>query len=237
MPTSLLKRLPLRDRAAPPATVSNDGDALHVELRGGGHLRVVHGGDGACVQLFAPDAQPVLEYNATTGDVRITGPVRRLELEAPERGLALSSRGDIRLMAQGMVRLQGKAGVRVEAAGDAGKPAALVDVGPTGVTLAGHRLGIVGAEGNVRLRRCDVSGDELRSTWSRATWTVERLELAARDMRTRAKTLVQTVEETLTTRAGRLREWVRGSRRSQAETTEIVSEKDVRIDGTKIHLG
>lgn len=69
------------------------------------------------------------------------------------------------------------------------------------------------------------------------TLTAERLELVARDLRTKAKTLVQTVEETLTTRAGRLREWVRGSRHSQAETTEILSEKDVRIDGTKIRLG
>ncbi len=230
-------KLPLRDRPTPPATLSTDREALHIELRGGGHLRIAHAGEGACVQLFSPDAQPVLEYNATTGDVRITGPVRHLEIEAPERGMALSSRGDISLTAQGMVRLQGTAGVRIEAAGDLGKPAALVDVGPAGVAVAAHRIGMVGAEGRVRLGHCDVSGEEMRSTWSRATWTAERLELAARDMRTKAKTLLQTVEETLTTRAGRLREWVRGSRHSQAEYTEILSEKDVRIDGTKIHLG
>jgi hypothetical protein len=39
-----------------------------------------------------------------------------------------------------MVRLRGKAGVRVEAAGDVGAPASAVDVGPAGVTVAGHRL-------------------------------------------------------------------------------------------------
>lgn len=211
--------------------------ALKPHLRAGGHLRIVHDERDEVVRIFADGEQPVLEYNAATGDVRITGRVRSVEVDAPERGLQLASRGDIQLNAEGMVRLRGKAGVRVEAAGDGGPPASAVDVGLAGVTVAGHRLGVAAAVGSVRVRRCDVSGDEVRSTWKSASWAAERLDIAARDMRTKAANLVQTVEQTLTTRAGRLREWILGTRHSRAQSTEILSEKDVRIDGAKIHLG
>jgi hypothetical protein len=200
-------------------------------------LRIVHDERRALVRIFADGEHPVLEYSALTGDVRITGRVRALELDTPERGLRLSSRGDIHLNAEGMVRLRGKAGVRIEAAGADCAPVSAVDVGPAGVTVAGHRLGVAAAEGCVRMRRCDVSGDELRATWKVATWAAERLEIAARDMRTKAASLVQSVEQTLTTRAGRLREWVLGTRHSRAGSTEILADEEVRIDGAKIHLG
>jgi hypothetical protein len=66
---------------------------------------------------------------------------------------------------------------------------------------------------------------------------VGKIETVAVRIMERAKNVYRQVEELQQTRANRVRTLVEGTYQLNSETTTIKSEKNVNIDGEKIHLG
>ena len=239
MPSKTARIPSKRTRVADVAPL-HDGSAereLAIELHTGGRLRVIDGPNGTKLTLSSPSDECLLEYDTHSGQVRIRGPLSRVALSAPREGVELSSAGDLTLQARGVVRVQGEAGVQIGAGASEHPSAPRVTLGPNALSVSAAKLRAFGQAGNLRVEECEVSGRNLRSSWQLAAISAERLEQTARDLRVRASDLIQDVEDALTTRAGRVREWIKGSRYTRAESAELRAERDVRIDGKKIHLG
>ena len=197
---------------------------LEVELRDGSRLHAQHSRNGSRLRLLAPDHRCLLEYDTRSGNVRIEGPLSRVALRAPAQGLDLSSAGDINLQAEGLLRLRGDAGVRVQVGDAADAPPAL-SLGRAGVTLATACLDVFAQQARARFGEAEVSGNELNAAWSRALFHAETFELRARELHQRAQTWLTNVEETWTTRAGHVRESIKHSRFSTAERQQLRARK------------
>jgi lipopolysaccharide export system protein LptC len=66
---------------------------------------------------------------------------------------------------------------------------------------------------------------------------VGKIETIATRILERAKNVYRNVEELQQTRANRVRTLVQGTYQLNSETSYIKSEKNVNIDGERIHLG
>jgi hypothetical protein len=100
------------------------------------------------------------------------------------------------------------------------------------------RLEVVGdleiaAGGDVRIR----SGRALSMNAPDVALKARRMELAAERMLGRFGRVYEWVRETLRTTAERVRTSVRGSYALRADRVHAFGEKDVKLDGKRIHLG
>jgi len=95
--------------------------------------------------------------------------------------------------------------------------------GAHGVSVAGPSL--------------DIDAERIDAKAKRVRLRTERLESVAKTVISKAANVYTSVENLAQLLAGRVRTLVKGSCQLHARKTRIVSEKDTRIYGEKIHLG
>jgi hypothetical protein len=149
----------------------------------------------------------------------------------------LRSEGNLSLCARGALKLSSSAAVTLEVTGQDARTSASARLAPYGISFAARQINLAADSARFNLRRAELRGEQLRAIWSRASLTSVRLELNARDVRTKLHTVLQDIEGTLSVKAGQVRQWVRGSSYTQAERSELLVRQDVRIDGKSINLG
>ncbi len=205
-----------------------DGVRLQITTSEGGEQELT---------LFSRDGHALVEYDTRTGALRLSGAVTHVALRGADTDMALHCEGRLSLSARDGVQIRSPRGVDLElGAGDAA-PSAALRLAPHGVTLSGRHLTLASEVARLAFRRAELHGSELRAIVARATLASERLEISSRELRSRVDNAIQEVRGSLTLKAGRVREWIRGSRHTRAERCELVADKDVRIDGKVINLG
>lgn len=227
----------MRDRQpSVEAPMLGDGQPL-ATLAGGEQVLLLKGQGFESLSLRSREGNVLLEYDTRSGQVRISGPIQAVSVASGAPRVELRSAGDLDLVAGGSVNVRAGAGVTLEAANGAAAPSAIVRVMPQGLTFAARQLAIAADGARMSLSRASVRGGVLDARWSRVRLDSERLELNARDVRSRLGNLVQEVEQAFTLKAGRVRQWITGSIVTRAERSELVAREDVRIDGKIINLG
>lgn len=187
--------------------------------------------------VISAEGQPILEYNSHTGVVQILGNLSSVQLDSERPALGLTAQGDLNLSAGGVVRIRGQQGLNLEV-GEENMPAtSAAHVTSHGITLASRHLRLVGQKAALHFKQLELTGERLESVWSRVQLASEKLDLRSGDVNAKMKTLVQDVEESLTLRAQRVRQWVRGSIVTRAERSDLRAKKSVRIDAKSINLG
>ena len=83
----------------------------------------------------------------------------------------------------------------------------------------------------------DIEAARIDATATRVRLRAKRIESVAETVISKAVNVYASVENLAQLLAGRLRTLVRGTCHFNARKTRIVSEKDTRIYGDKIHLG
>lgn len=215
---------------------SSQGSGV-THLAGGEQLTLTPTAHGQRLTLCSPEGQALVEYDTHTGCLRVCGPVTRVSLDSTAADVELRSAGNLSLSAEGAIHLSSAAGVTLEVNGSDGRPTACARVAPYGMTFAARQLTWAADSARFNLRRAEIRGEQLRAIWSKASLTSARLELQARDVRTKAHNVMQDIEESLSIKAGRVRQWIRGSHHTHAERSELLAREDVRIDGKTINLG
>lgn len=85
--------------------------------------------------------------------------------------------------------------------------------------------------------RVQIIGTEIELSASRMSIKADKLEIMARTVFEKLVYCYRWVKELIQTRAGRERTLIEGHQTVKAERIIHVAEKDVKIDGAKIHLG
>lgn len=222
--------------APSPFSLENRAEAAFT-LEGGESVLLARAKQGQRLTLTSRDGQPLLEYETHTGRVRVSGPITSLELDSISPDLELSAGGNLSLNASGRVGIRGGLGVSLEAGAAGAVPSAVAHLAPSGLSYAGGQLSLAAEVARLAFQRAEARGAELRATWSRVRLSSRAIEVEAHQLRSKAKSVFQEIEGSLTVKAGRVREWVRGSHHTRAERCEMRASGEVRIDGQRINLG
>jgi hypothetical protein len=103
--------------------------------------------------------------------------------------------------------------------------------------VAAPRLELAVTETSAAIGRATVVAREIETTARRVLADVERYELRATRLYESVKDAFREVEDLAQTRAGRLRTLVKGVHTLFSERNVMVSEKETKVDGSRILLG
>lgn len=226
---------------APPAGVAPASPAparaTVLTLDGGERVQLESAERGQRLTLTCREGRALLEYDTHTGCLRVTGPISGVSVESSAPDVALAAAGNLSLRAEGQVSIRGALGVSLEAGAASASPSAVARLAPSGLTYAGAQLSLAAEAARLAFQRATVQGSDLRASWSRVGLASRKIEIEAHELRSKVASVAHEIERSLTVKAGRIREWVRGSHHTRAERCEVRASGEVRIDGQRINLG
>lgn len=203
---------------------SDSGAAVEVaETAEGERLRVR---DSAGAILF--------EYDPASG---------RSVLRVPEGNLSVETQGVLDLVGARGVRIASGGPVSIESATavQAGVTRGGVFAGlralPERLVLSGRRLAVAAARADLDLEHARYRGADVDATVGEVRVHAHKLETVAERVISRARNVFERVEKLKQLRVGRLRTLVDDSIDFRAKSATLVTQKEVRIDGERIHLG
>ncbi|MEE8104266.1 MAG: DUF3540 domain-containing protein [Planctomycetota bacterium] len=158
--------------------------------------------------------------------------------------LELAARGTIRLCAGENVHIEGErttlhgrswAGIIQGQLTESCRTALLVS--SRGIQLLGRQLRLHAKQSTLELGDTTIAASGLRVRSKRASVEAEHAEVRVGTLRLRAQNIYRRIEELAETFAGRVRTLVRGDWSVHSDRASLKSDKEVQIDGSKIHLG
>lgn len=170
----------------------------------------------------------------------------------PDSGRAtLSVPGDLSLATEGTLDLAAARGVCVTSPGPvAFHSSTVVSAGvshegrfsgmravPQMLGLSGRRLDVTADEARLAVTRSELLGERAHATVERVKVTATRIETVAERAIQRFKNVYEHVDELKQQRLGRLRALVRGAIDLRGASATVIAEREVKIDGERIHLG
>jgi len=214
-----------------------DPHPVLARLAGGERLLLTDTESGQRLALASRSGQVLFEYDTSSGCVRISGAVTSVALASSAADVELRSEGNLALVARGGVSIRSASAVTLEVQDGTSSPSARASVTPHGISLAARQLDLMAERARASWQRAELCGQKLRARWESAQLSSQHLELEARNVRSKLHTVMQEVEGSLSLRAGRVRQWIRGSHHTRVERSELLATEDVRINGKRINLG
>jgi hypothetical protein len=175
------------------------------------------------IEVRDREARLLFAYDPDIGRGTLSMPEGDLSLEAP--------RGSIELVSAGPIRCKSEASVSISAGSSS------LELGRSAAKISSHEL-------ELRSRRADILFGEATYRGERFSAAVEQAKVVTRKLETvagwvfaRARSVFRKVDDVDQLEAGRTRTLVQGSHTVRAACAAIEAERDVKIDGSSIHLG
>lgn len=185
------------------------------------------------VRVHASGGELLFEYDPNEDRGRIYLDAADVELATNAERLALSAPEELTLRAR-RVRVEGNEAATLVGGRDRG---ASLRVDRAGVALDGERCDMSFRHTELRSDRLGVTGEIAEGKFERTKLVAERIETIAHETTARARRAYHFVEEAIQTRAGRIRQIVKGSFLTRGGKVAIQSRKDVKVQGRQIKLG
>ena len=181
--------------------------AERIETGGGASASVVDTTDGQAIAVHDPAGRLVFEYQPDTGRTVVNVPTGDLVLAAPD--------GDIELVSGQAIRCRSE----------------------TELDLSAPHLNATAERGTFLIADTTFQGVRLATTLEEARLVLGRLHSLVDRSVERVRNAFRTVEKLYQVKAGRMRTVVEDSYSVRGGHASLKADKDVRIDGEKIHLG
>jgi hypothetical protein len=207
--------------------VVGGGPARELVSKGGARARLVSKPSDAAESLEVRDAEGRLLFEHRDGVSVVHAPRGDLELRADEGALRLSA-------AHGVV-LASPEGVRLEAKGPAA--GSIVTIAEDGFELASPRVRAAALHADVTVDEAQIAGRHAQASFASVLQVVGKLETRAERLVERARELYTEVEELAQTHAGRVRVVAREAFHLLGKRASLKTEKDLKLQAEKIHLG
>ena len=185
------------------------------------------------VRVHSPRGELVFEYDPAAERGRVWLHAAQVELAATGESLTLSAPDVLDLRAR-HVRMEGRETTSLSA-GQTSKSSMRVD--PRGIALEGAACEMDFDRTELRSDRLGVRGKTFEGKFDRTRVVAERVETIAHEMTARARRAYQFVEDCIQTRAGRVRQIVKGAFLTRSEKVAIQARNDVKVQGRQIKLG
>lgn len=219
--------------------IAMDGRALPARLtraardaRAGDSVLVVSGLEGAFVIGILVEEGDEVAYARLERD----GATGRSVLRLPEGAIEVRATGELTFAAEGPVRIESRERVTLSAGEDAATDAAMT-VDRDRVHVRSAAVDVDASALEVGARRAVLIAESVAITADVARRTLGTLETDVERIVERAHTVVREARDLALTRAGRLRTVVERAASFLAERVVVNAERDVKIDGSRIHLG
>ena len=203
-------------------------------------------GQGAVAKKQIKDGQEILSIEDEQGHLLFEYDVseKKSKLYAAQGDLSLiATEGDIELVSGKNIRCKSLGGIIMESATAAQLRVAseddqsAVSLTDKGLLLSSKKIGLKAESAKLEIEHSQLEGKTFKGVLDRSKLFVGKIETVAVRIMERAKNVYRQVEELQQTRANRVRTLVEGTYQLNSDTTYIKSEKNVNIDGEKIHLG
>ena len=205
-------------------------------LPGGGYAEIPDADSDACVKIFSPENELVLEYNSQTRQTRMHVDTGGLEMLAANSDIVFRSGKQIRLEADSVA-------IHARRAADIGIIHAIRGV-LSQLRLRSESAEITSSEVNVTTDTFNIAAEETAIRGSALTGELEnikiksnRTELASQTFITHCKNVYQTVEELCQLCSGRLRMIIQSTWHSRSQNTYLNTKEDFKVKADQIHLG
>ena len=201
---------------------------------------------GAVAKKQIKDGQEILSIEDEQGHLLFEYDVseKKSKLYAAQGDLSLiATEGDIELVSGKNIRCKSLGGIIMESATAAQLRVAseddqsAVSLTDKGLLLSSKKIGLKAESAKLEIEHSQLEGKTFKGVLDRSKLFVGKIETVAVRIMERAKNVYRQVEELQQTRANRVRTLVEGTYQLNSDTTYIKSEKNVNIDGEKIHLG
>lgn len=201
---------------------------------------------GAVAKKQIKDGQEILSIEDEQGHLLFEYDVseKKSKLYAAQGDLSLiATEGDIELVSGKNIRCKSLGGIIMESATAAQLRVAseddqsAVSLTDKGLLLSSKKIGLKAESAKLEIEHSQFEGKTFKGVLDRSKLFVGKIETVAVRIMERAKNVYRQVEELQQTRANRVRTLVEGTYQLNSDTTYIKSEKNVNIDGEKIHLG
>ena len=177
----------------------------------------------------------LFEYDVTNNKSKLYAAQGDLSLVALQGDIELVSGKNIHCKSLGGIMLESATDAQLRVASEDDSSA--ISLTDKGLLMSTNKIGLRAQSGDLKIDHCQYQGDTFKAVLERSKILVSKIETVAIRIIERAKNVYRHVEELHQTRANRVRTLVEGSYQLKSETTYIKSEKNVNIDGEKIHLG
>lgn len=229
-PARALYVIGVLERRDPP-----EGSADRVRLADGARAESGSGPCGETLRVFSPDSTLLFEYDASTGTARVHAS-DKLEFHCADGSIDFKAAGGIRFEGE-RVEVEGRSGARLGAGAQAGPGKAAVSVAPGHLSLQGSQLKASSSHAEWVADETEFTSETVRARTREGALVAERLETTVGTWIQRAESIYCSVEQVLQRTAGRMRTIVRSTYWLKTRRSRHKADKDVRIDGEKIHLG
>lgn len=221
-------------QAEPVEPESASSGARQLTALSGATAEIHEAPEGEHIQVCDPDGALIFDYHPASGRSVINVP-----------------RGDLSVQTEGWLNLVGAKGVRVASAGEvsvesatgvragvtkAGRFAGL-RVFPTKAAMVGRTLALIAEHASLDLMQTRYRGRTLDAKAEQLQLNATKMETVAERIVTRAKTLLQKIDDLHQLRVGRIHAVARDAIDIRGRTASLVTEQELRLDGEKIHLG
>ncbi len=178
----------------------------------------------------------LFEYDATDNKSKLYAAQGDLSLIALKGDIELVSGKNIHCKSLGGLMMESATAVQLRVASD-GEHHSAISLTDKGMLLTSQSMGLKAKNAALKIEHCQFEGNTFKAVLKRSKLMVGKIETVAIRIMERAKNVYRHVEELQQTRANRVRTLVQGTYQLNSETTYIKSEKNVNIDGERIHLG
>ena len=177
----------------------------------------------------------LFEYDATENKSRLYAARGDLSLTALQGDIELVSGRNIHCKSLGGIMMESATAAQLRVAGE--EDQSTVSLTDKGLLLSSKSIGLKAKDGKFNIEHSQFEGNTFKGVLDRSKMLVGKIETVAIRIMERAKNVYRHVEELQQTRANRVRTLVDGTYQLNSETTYIKSDKNVNIDGERIHLG
>ena len=225
----------LLDHPAPPVT-ERGCLKQRVTLADGAAAELVGTAPMESLRFFAPGGKLLFEYDARSGKARVTVEEGDLEVASGPGDLVLRGGRRVRLEGES-VEIAGRAGIYLTTESPAGPEGSVVSLRGDKMAMTGADLTVTARTGDLRLGETRFTGEKVRGWVDDVRLNLGKVETLAGTLIRKARDVYDVVEGLTQLQTGRLRTLVKGTWHSRSGDTFLTAERDVNIDGEKIHLG
>ncbi len=177
----------------------------------------------------------LFEYDVIDKKSKLYAAQGDLSLLAPQGDIELVSGKKIHCKSLGGIMMESTTVAQMRVASDDDQSA--ISLTDKGLLLTSKNIGVKARKGKINIEHGLFEGKTFKTVLDRSKILVGKIETIATRIMERAKNVYRNVEELQQTRANRVRTLVEGTYQLNSETSYIKSEKNVNIDGERIHLG
>jgi len=189
------------------------------------------------IQIKDVDDNLVFEYDTKQQRATLSIAKGDLCLNAPDGEIQFFSSKGINCRSLGDVQLESQSKIKLHVPSASAKPNSSLQLGTQRASLTAQTCDIETKQANLRFEHTMVEGESLTSTLARSKLIIGRLETVAQRVFQRAVNSFSRIENLQQTQVGKIRTLVTEDYYLKAQNTDIHAEKDVKINGNKIHLG